>query len=110
MICIQRKADGLILAQTRRADDVIELEGNVYFNPACVNAAALEISDRTYVCPYKGTCFWVDTRVGTVWINDVAWVYPTAKPGYRKIAGWYGFYPEHAAYRKTSCEPAVTAA
>ena len=40
--------------------EVIGYEGNLYFQPEAVNQAALRVTDRTYTCPYKGTCNWVD--------------------------------------------------
>ena len=102
--CIVRSADGTVLAHANRSEQVIQLEGNWYFHPDCVNHAALEISKRTYLCPYKGTCLWIDMRVGDDYVNDVAWVYPATLPGYRRIAGWYGFYPHAKGYTKTECD------
>lgn len=100
--CIVTRS-GQVLAQARRADQFIYLEGYWYFHPEVVDFSSLEISDRTYLCPYKGTCYWIDLRRGSVSIPDAAWVYPTPKPGFRKIANWVGFYENHTHYAKSEC-------
>ena len=58
-----------------------------------MNQGVLRVTERTYTCPYKGTCNWVDYRAadGTV-VRDVAWVYPRVKPGHEVIQGRFGFY------------------
>ena len=58
-----------------------------------VQADVLRVTERTYTCPYKGTCNWVD-YVGPDGrtVRDVAWVYPKVKPGHEVIQGRYGFY------------------
>ncbi len=88
---------GETLAEGAEPDDVLQLEGNWYFAPAQVNGGALEVTARTYSCPYKGICFWVDYVGFEGRIHDVAWVYREPKPGYEKIAGRYGFYANDRA-------------
>ncbi|HEX9625921.1 MAG TPA: DUF427 domain-containing protein [Acidiferrobacterales bacterium] len=104
--CIVRKPDGAVVARATRPDQVLELDGNWYFAPEAVDPTLLEITDRTYTCPYKGVCNWVDLKSGASVATDAAWVYPAPKPGFRRIAGWFGFYADHAAYRKTGCRAA----
>lgn len=94
-----RRHNGRLIARARGPQDVIELEGNYYFHPDCVERDVLRVTERTYTCPYKGTCRWVDLVDGPVAVPDCAWVYPEPKPGHRRIAGWFGFYPQHAHYR-----------
>jgi uncharacterized protein (DUF427 family) len=85
---IIEKATGSVLA--KGADgDVLELEGNLYFDPESVDRTRLVVTDATYTCPYKGTCNWVDIRDGA---QRVAWVYPDPKPGFEQIKDRYGFY------------------
>lgn len=85
---IRDKVNGTVLASGGE-DTVLELEGNLYFDKAAVNSDALEVTDETYTCPYKGTCNWVDIRGGA---RKVAWVYPEPKEGYEQIKDRYGFY------------------
>lgn len=101
--CIQRKSDNDALVKAPGVEQVLFLEDNWYFHPDSIDTSRFEISDRTYLCPYKGTCYWVDLHTEDSVINDVAWVYPNPKPGFRKIKGWYGFYTDHWHYRYADC-------
>lgn len=85
------------LASGTEPDEVFELEGNWYFDPGAVNASALEVTSRTYTCPYKGICNWVDYVGEEGRIPNVAWVYEGIKPGYERIRGRYGFYSSDRA-------------
>ena len=69
-----------------------KFEGNYYFTPDAVHMDHLIVTDRIYTCPYKGHANWIDLQTEQGVINDVAWVYPTPKPGYEQIAGYIGFY------------------
>jgi uncharacterized protein (DUF427 family) len=92
-VTIREKASGAVLAQADVGSSLVAYEGNWYFDPSAVEAGVLKTSDRTYTCPYKGTCNWVD-YVGPDGrtVRDVAWVYPKVKPGHEAIEGRYGFY------------------
>jgi uncharacterized protein (DUF427 family) len=92
-IVIREARSGTVLAQGEPGADVVTYEGNLYFAPPAVNQGVLQVTARTYTCPYKGTCNWVDF-VGTdgQTVPDVAWVYPRVKPGYEVIQGRFGFY------------------
>jgi len=102
--CIRRRRDGVIIAHATDPGQVIGMDGNFYFHPDCVQRDLLETSDRRYHCARKGICNWVDMRIGDLYVHDVAWIYADPEPAYRRIAGWYGFYPEHKAYRADHCE------
>jgi uncharacterized protein (DUF427 family) len=92
-VTIRERESGIALAQTEVGPGVTKYEGNWYFTPTAVNADVLHLTERTYTCPYKGTCNWVD-YVGPDGrtVRDVAWVYPKVKPGHEVIEGRYGFY------------------
>jgi uncharacterized protein (DUF427 family) len=92
-VAIRERESDAVLARGERGAEVIEYEGNLYFDPAAVDANALLVTDRTYTCPYKGTCNWVDF-VGPDGrtVPDVAWVYPETRAGHEAIRGRYGFY------------------
>ena len=84
---------GTRLAAAEIETDAVPYEGNLYFDPGAVNLEVLRRTERTYTCPYKGTCHWVDF-VGPDGrtVRDVAWIYQAPKPGHEVIQGRYGFY------------------
>jgi uncharacterized protein (DUF427 family) len=92
-ITIKHKDSGTSLASAEPGAGVDKYEGNWYFSPETVISDALKLTERTYTCPYKGTCHWVDF-VGPDGrtVKDVAWVYAAPKPGHEIIKGRYGFY------------------
>ena len=92
-IVIRESKSGTVLAEGQEGAEVVSYEGNLYFAPEAVNNGVLQVTERTYTCPYKGTCNWVD-YVGTdgATVRDVAWVYARVKPGHEPIEGRYGFY------------------
>ncbi len=92
-ITIKEPTTDAVLARAEEGEQVFKFEGNWYFDPASVAQGALVTTDRTYTCPSKGTCHWVDF-VGPdgATVKDVAWVYARTKPGHEKIAGRYGFH------------------
>ncbi len=92
-IIIAEAASGTLLAKGEPGAEVVGYEGNHYFSPEAVNQRVLKVTERTYTCPYKGTCNWVDYQGpdGRV-VRDVAWVYPRVKPGHEAIQGRFGFY------------------
>lgn len=92
-ISIKAKHSGTLLASGTDGSEVFKLEGNWYFDPAGVNMDALTVTERTYYCPHKGTCFWIDLETPEATVRDVAWVYNTPKPGYERIKDRIGFYP-----------------
>ena len=92
-ITVREKESGATLAEAEEGPSLAKYEGHWYFDPAAVRADVLRVTDRTYTCPYKGTCNWVD-YVGPDGrtVRDVAWVYPEVKPGHELIRGRFGFY------------------
>jgi uncharacterized protein (DUF427 family) len=80
------------LATGLEGQNVFKLEGNWYFEPAAVDMQYLKITDRIYVCPHKGTCFWIDLDTPGNYVKDIAWVYTVLKPHYEYIRGRIGFY------------------
>jgi uncharacterized protein (DUF427 family) len=92
-VTIREKDSGTTLAEAEEGPSLAKYEGNWYFDPAAVRADVLKVTERTYTCPYKGTCNWVDFvgADGTT-IKDVAWFYTKVKPGHELIQGRYGFY------------------
>lgn len=92
-ITIREKDSGTTLAQAEPGTGAASYEGNWYFDPSAVDQSLLKVTSRTYTCPYKGTCNWVDyLGPDGRTVKDVAWVYPDPKPGHEVVKGRYGFY------------------
>ncbi len=92
-VTIREKDSDTTLAEAEVGPGVEKYEGNWYFEASAVKSDVLKVTVRTYTCPIKGTCNWVD-YVGPDGrtVKDVAWYYPDVKPGHEKIKGRYGFY------------------
>ena len=92
-IAIKEKDSDLVLASGEPGEKAVKYEGNWYFDPSAVDQSVLVVTDRTYTCPMKGTCNWVDfVDPDGRKVRDVAWLYPKTKPGHEAISGRYGFY------------------
>ena len=92
-VTIREKESSTPLAQADPGPSLTRYEGNWYFDVAAVKSDVLRVTERTYTCPQKGTCNWVDYvgNDGRI-VKDVAWVYPQVKAGHEAIQGRYGFY------------------
>ena len=91
MLMIQERHSGRVLAAGTEHEHVREFEGNWYFDPQHVRMDALTVTERTYRCPYKGVCNWIDLVTEDGHYRNVAWVYPTPMEGYEFIQDWIGF-------------------
>ena len=81
--------NGTVLAQS---DDTVVVEGNHYFPRASVVDGVLVDSDRTSVCPWKGTASYYTLEVGGEQNTDAAWTYPEPKEAAENIRGYYAFW------------------
>ena len=91
-IIIKDRKTGDVLASGIEADDVRLFEGTWYFNRNAVDMTHLVISERSYTCPYKGTCYWIDLVAPDHQAQGVAFVYFEVNPGYEFIKDKIGFY------------------
>jgi uncharacterized protein (DUF427 family) len=89
---VKDKHDGTLLAQAEMPQGVFELEGNLYFAPEHVKMERLVVTERTYTCPYKGICYWLDLESPSGKVTNVAWVYRDPKKGYERIQNRIAFY------------------
>ena len=71
--------NGIVLAEASE-DDVLRIEGNVYFPPAAVKKELLVESPTPYTCPWKGACQYFSVKDGETLLQDRAWSYPTPYP------------------------------
>lgn len=81
--------NGEIIAES---DDTVVVEGNHYFPLSAVNEALLKPSDKTTVCPWKGTANYYTLRVGEDENVDAAWYYAEPKNAAKDIAGRVAFW------------------
>lgn len=95
---IQEKGTNRLIASGQEDDNsVLVFEGNWYFAPHVVNMSHLKVTERTYNCPYKGVCFWVDLDAPEVKARNIGWVYRQPLPGYEMIQDRIGFYARDTA-------------
>ena len=80
---------GTVIAES---DDTVVVEGNHYFPSTSVNAALLEASTHTSVCPWKGTAHYHSLLVGGERNANAAWYYPEPKEAARRIKDRVAFW------------------
>lgn len=81
--------NGTVIAESK---DTVEVEGNHYFPLESVNAAPLEPSSHTSVCPWKGTANYYTLRVNGERNRNAAWFYAEPKEAARQIKGRVAFW------------------
>lgn len=92
-LVVKERKTGEVIAAGVENHQARVFEGNWYFAPEAVDMKYLRVSERTYTCPYKGVCFWIDVENASGDITrNVAWVYNNPKPGYEFIKDHIGFY------------------
>lgn len=74
------------------SDDVVVVEGNHYFPRASVDAAVLNDSATTSVCPWKGTASYHSVTVDGKTNADAAWFYPEPKSAAAEIKDRIAFW------------------
>lgn len=89
---IRDAQSGALLCEGVPGHDVIELEGCYYFAPETVNMQNLVVTARTYTCPYKGTCFWIDLATDSGRLENVAFSYHQVSSAYAHLKDRIGFY------------------
>jgi len=88
--------NGTIVAETRAALALKEASyPAVFYIPrADIRAELFSESERSSVCPYKGTASYHHLTVGDARRPDAAWSYETPYPAVAAIAGHLAFYPD----------------
>jgi uncharacterized protein (DUF427 family) len=81
--------NGTVIAHS---DDTVVVEGNHYFPIASVTAGVLINSDRTSVCPWKGTAKYYTLDVDGERNADAAWYYPEPKEAAAEIEDRIAFW------------------
>lgn len=94
---IRVEIDGVVLAESTAPVLLFEtgLPTRHYIQRTDVDFSALEHTDTTTYCPYKGTTsdYW-SARIGEALHEDIAWSYAYPSPQVLQIAGLVAFYDE----------------
>jgi uncharacterized protein (DUF427 family) len=80
---------GTVIAES---PDTVIVEGNHYFPKGAVNAALLEPSSHTSVCPWKGTANYYSLNVNGERNVNAAWYYAEPKDAAAQIKGRVAFW------------------
>jgi uncharacterized protein (DUF427 family) len=80
---------GQVIAQS---DDTIVVDGNHYFPLESLNTAFIKDSDKTSVCPWKGTAHYYSLVVDGQTNSDAVWYYPQPKSAAANIKGRVAFW------------------
>jgi uncharacterized protein (DUF427 family) len=81
--------NGTLIAQS---DDIVVVEGNLYFPLQSVRAELLRDSDTHTICPWKGTASYYDLVVDGAVNRDAVWYYPEPKEAAQQIRGRVAFW------------------
>jgi uncharacterized protein (DUF427 family) len=107
---VKERTTNQVIAKGIENQQVHPLEGNLYFEPEAVNMEHLRITERTYTCPYKGVCYWIDLESPNGRFQNIAWVYQNPKSGYERIQDRIGFYTHDTSGTVTEKETLATSA
>ena len=81
--------NGVVLAES---NSTVVVEGNHYFPPASINREYFSDTDRTTVCPWKGTASYHTVTVEGQAHDNLAWYYPSPKAAASEIVDHVAFY------------------
>jgi len=81
--------NGTVVAESQ---DTVIVEGNHYFPLTSVNAALLEASTHTSMCPWKGTANYYTLNVNGERNVNAVWYYAEPKEAARQIKGRVAFW------------------
>ena len=79
----------VVLAES---DDIVTLEGNMYFPPESVNREDLRPSEHSTTCPWKGTASYANVSVNGDVNENAAWFYPEPKDAASHIKDHVAFW------------------
>ena len=81
--------NGVVIAES---DETVIVEGNHYFPPSSVKQELFIETDRTTVCPWKGTANYFTIEVDGATNENGAFIYRTPKEAAAEIAGYLAFW------------------
>ena len=88
--------DDQVIAEADK-DQLIYIEGNLYFPPNSVKKEFLTKSSTPYTCPWKGVCQYFNVGKDGKISQDNAWSYPEPKPSaieivHKDFSGYVAFW------------------
>ncbi len=81
--------NGAVIAES---DDIVTVEGNLYFPAGSLRSEYFEPSDKTTHCPWKGTASYYDVVVNGERNAAAAWYYPDPKKAAAEIRDRVAFW------------------
>jgi len=81
--------NGTVIAES---NETVVVEGNHYFPVASITQAHFEKSEKTTVCPWKGTANYYHVIVDGQKNADAAWYYATPKDAASEISDHVAFW------------------
>jgi uncharacterized protein (DUF427 family) len=96
---------GEMIVAEAAIDQVVGMEGNIYFPSESVEASVLRNSPTAYTCPWKGNAQYHDLVVGDTVLKDAAWSYPhiteyaMARVGH-DFSGYVAFDPRQVRFER----------
>lgn len=87
--------NGEVIAESAKAQILTEgaYAPMFYFPKADVRMNALAASDKSTLCPHKGTASYWTINAGGRTADNSAWAYETPPAGLEAMAGHIAFYP-----------------
>lgn len=82
--------NGTVVAES---DDTVMVEGNHYFPKDSVKLEYFTDTDRTSMCPWKGTANYYSINVDGEQADNVAWYYADPRDKAENIRDHVAFYP-----------------
>ena len=92
IITVREKSSEELIAEAVESEGAVLFEGAWYFDRAHVRMNPLLVTERTYICPYKGVCYWIDLAAPDQQKENVGFTYFEVNPGYEFIRDKIGFY------------------
>jgi uncharacterized protein (DUF427 family) len=81
--------EGVVLADS---DDIVTVEGNMYFPADAIHREYFKPSSQTTICPWKGTASYYDIEVNGKKNAAAAWYYAQPKAAASQVRGRVAFW------------------
>lgn len=81
--------NGQVVAES---DQVIEVEGNLYFPPEALKREFASDADLKTTCPWKGEASYYHITVDGKTAENGAWYYPSTKEAAKEFEGYIAFW------------------